>query len=158
MVNDDLLAALAAYEIADGSERELAKTRILEILDGISGEKAKEKPLPVETRINSILVELGVPNSLKGYDLLAYAIKIVVESPDIVHAITKKIYPELANRFHNTPSRVERAIRHAIEVAIDRSDYETICRYFGNTISPSKGKPTNKEFIARLADVVRNEL
>lgn len=157
MVNNDLLAALAAYEISDGEERKLAKARVQEILDGISGKKADRKLLPVEHRINSILLELGVPNSIKGHDLLACAIKIVVESPNMIHRMTRDLYPEVAKRFRGTPSRAERAIRHAIEVSISRSDYETICRYFGNTISPDKGKPTNGEFIARIADVVRSE-
>lgn len=125
------------------------------ILAGL-GDSPVRKAETMDAAIRRILLELGVPNSIKGYGLLACAIRIVAEDPSVAERVTKELYPEVAKRFGSIPSRTERAIRHAIEVAIDRSDYETICRYFGNTISPKKGKPTNSEFITRLADVVRN--
>lgn len=96
--------------------------------------------------------ELGVPAHIKGYQYLREAIMIAVDDMDVINAVTKVLYPEVAKRFSTTPSRVERAIRHAIEVAWDRGDLETLQKYFGYTVSNSKGKPTNSEFIAMIAD------
>ena len=110
----------------------------------------------MDAAIRRILLELGVPNSIKGHALLVCAIRMVSENPSIAERITKELYPEVAKRFGDTPSRTERAIRHAIEASFDRCDIRVIERYFGNTVSPKKGRPTNSEFITRLADVVRN--
>ena len=82
---------------------------------------------------------------------------ITVENMDVINSVTKVLYPEVAKRFHTTPSRVERAIRHAIEVAWDRGDLETLQRFFGYTVSNAKGKPTNSEFIAMIADRLQLE-
>ena len=96
--------------------------------------------------------EIGVPAHIKGYQYLREAIMIAVDDMDVINAVTKVLYPEVAKRFSTTPSRVERAIRHAIEVAWDRGDLETLQKYFGYTVSNAKGKPTNSEFIAMIAD------
>ena len=96
--------------------------------------------------------EIGVPAHIKGYQYLREAIMIAVDDMDVINAVTKVLYPEVAKRFNTTPSRVERAIRHAIEVAWDRGDLETLQKYFGYTVSNAKGKPTNSEFIAMIAD------
>lgn len=106
----------------------------------------------LESTVTSIIHEIGVPAHIKGYQYLREAIIIAVEDMDVINAVTKILYPEVAKRFSTTASRVERAIRHAIEVAWDRGDLETLQKYFGYTVSNAKGKPTNSEFIAMIAD------
>jgi len=106
----------------------------------------------LEASITSIIHEIGVPAHIKGYQYLREAIIMTVEDMDIINAVTKILYPEVARKFGTTASRVERAIRHAIEVAWDRGDLDTLQKYFGFTVSNSKGKPTNSEFIAMIAD------
>ncbi len=106
----------------------------------------------LELRVTSIIHEIGVPAHIKGYQYLREAIRLAVEDMEIINAVTKVLYPTVAKKFATTPSRVERAIRHAIEVAWDRGDLETLQKYFGYTVSNAKGKPTNSEFIAMIAD------
>ena len=106
----------------------------------------------METLITSIIHEIGVPAHIKGYQYLREAIMIAVDDMEVINAVTKVLYPEVAKRYGTTASRVERAIRHAIEVAWDRGDLETLQKYFGYTVSNAKGKPTNSEFIAMIAD------
>ena len=106
----------------------------------------------LKNMVTSIIHEIGVPAHIKGYQYLREAIIIAVDDMDVINAVTKVLYPEVAKRFGTTPSRVERAIRHAIEVAWDRGDLETLQKYFGYTVSNAKGKPTNSEFIAMIAD------
>ena len=101
--------------------------------------------------------QIGVPAHIKGYQYLREAIIIAVNDMEVINAVTKVLYPEVAKRFNTTPSRVERAIRHAIEVAWDRGDLETLQKYFGYTVSNAKGKPTNSEFIAMIADRISLE-
>ena len=99
-----------------------------------------------------------VPAHIKGYQYLREAIIIAVNDMDVINAITKVLYPQVAKTFGTTPSRVERAIRHAIEVAWDRGDLDTLQRFFGYTVSNTKGKPTNSEFIALIADKLQLQL
>ena len=106
----------------------------------------------LESTVTAIIHEIGVPAHIKGYQYLREAIMIAVMDMDVINAVTKVLYPEVAKRFGTTASRVERAIRHAIEVAWDRGDLETLQKYFGYTVSNAKGKPTNSEFIAMIAD------
>ena len=106
----------------------------------------------MEAQITDIIHEIGVPAHIKGYQYLREAILITVNDMDTINAVTKVLYPAVAKKFSTTPSRVERAIRHAIEVAWDRGDIETLQRFFGYTVSNLKGKPTNSEFIAMIAD------
>lgn len=106
----------------------------------------------LEALVTSVIHEIGVPAHIKGYQYLREAIVIAVGDMEVINAVTKVLYPEVARRFDTTASRVERAIRHAIEVAWDRGDIETLQKYFGYTVSNSKGKPTNSEFIAMIAD------
>ena len=106
----------------------------------------------METLVTSIIHEIGGPAHIKGYQYLREAILIAVDDMDVINAVTKVLYPEVAKRYGTTASRVERAIRHAIEVAWDRGDLETLQKYFGYTVSNAKGKPTNSEFIAMIAD------
>ena len=113
---------------------------------------AAERPAEIKNLVTSVIHEIGVPAHIKGYQYLREAIMIAVEDMEVINAVTKVLYPEVAKRFGTTPSRVERAIRHAIEVAWDRGDLETLQKYFGYTVSNAKGKPTNSEFIAMIAD------
>ena len=99
-----------------------------------------------------------MPAHIKGYQYLREAIIIAVNDMDVINAITKVLYPQVAKAFQTTPSRVERAIRHAIEVAWDRGDLDTLQRFFGYTVSNTKGKPTNSEFIALIADRLQLQL
>ena len=112
----------------------------------------------VESMVTSIIHEIGVPAHIKGYQYLREAIMIAVNDMDVINAITKVLYPQVAKTFQTTPSRVERAIRHAIEVAWDRGDLETLQRFFGYTVSNTKGKPTNSEFIALIADKLQLQI
>ena len=112
----------------------------------------------LETLVTSVIHEIGVPAHIKGYQYLREAIMIAVQDMDVINAITKVLYPQVAKTFATTPSRVERAIRHAIEVAWDRGDLETLQRFFGYTVSNTKGKPTNSEFIALIADKLQLQL
>ena len=105
--------------------------------------------------MTSIIHEVGVPAHIKGYQYVREAIILAVQDMDVINAVTKVLYPEVARRYNTTPSRVERAVRHAIETAWDRGDLETLQRYFGYTVSNPKGKPTNSEFIAMIADRIR---
>lgn len=106
----------------------------------------------LESVVTEIIHEIGVPAHIKGYQYLREAIILTINDMDVINAVTKVLYPAVAKKFRTTPSRVERAIRHAIEVAWDRGDIETLQRFFGYTVSNIKGKPTNSEFIAMIAD------
>ena len=112
----------------------------------------------VETMVTEIIHEIGIPAHIKGYQYLRHAIMLVIDNLDIINSITKTLYPTVAEDFHTTASRVERAIRHAIEVAWDRGDTEVLNAIFGYTIATSKGKPTNSEFIAMIADRLRLQI
>ncbi len=112
----------------------------------------------IESMVTNIIHEIGVPAHIKGYQYLREAIMIAVEDMDVINAITKVLYPQVAKTFQTTPSRVERAIRHAIEVAWDRGDLDTLQSFFGYTVSNTKGKPTNSEFIALIADRLQLQL
>jgi two-component system response regulator (stage 0 sporulation protein A) len=112
----------------------------------------------IEAMVTNIIHEIGVPAHIKGYQYLREAIIIAVDDMEVINAITKVLYPQVAKAFGTTPSRVERAIRHAIEVAWDRGDLDTLQRFFGYTVSNTKGKPTNSEFIALIADKLQLQL
>lgn len=112
----------------------------------------------LEALVTNIIHEVGVPAHIKGYQYLREAIIMVVNDIDVINQITKSLYPKIAYKFNTTPSRVERAIRHAIEVAWGRGQQEAVESIFGYTISAAKGKPTNSEFIAMIADKLRLEL
>lgn len=124
----------------------------------MSAAHARRPEVNIEAMVTSIIHEIGVPAHIKGYQYLREAIMIAVDDMDVINAITKVLYPQVAKTFSTTPSRVERAIRHAIEVAWDRGDLETLQRFFGYTVSNTKGKPTNSEFIALIADKLQLQL
>ncbi len=112
----------------------------------------------IELMVTSIIHEIGVPAHIKGYHYLREAIILSVRDIEMINAITKELYPTVAKKFNTTASRVERAIRHAIETAWNRGDLDTLNRFFGYTVSNTKGKPTNSEFIAMIADKLNLEL
>ena len=126
------------------------------------GRQGQQPELPVgqsavsvndlEVMITEILHQIGVPAHIKGYHYLREAILRTVKSPELINSVTKLLYPTVAKAYQTTASRVERAIRHAIEVAWDRGDLDVLNAYFGYTIQNSRGKPTNSEFIAMIAD------
>lgn len=109
----------------------------------------------LETTVTKIIHQIGVPAHIKGYQYLRCAIIMTMHDAELINSITKQLYPGVAKRFGTTASRVERAIRHAIEVAWDRGDVDVINSYFGYTVQSSRGKPTNSEFIALIADSLR---
>ena len=138
---------------------------LVERLEEIRGGESLRYPaarrsdkVSIETLVTNIIHEIGVPAHIKGYQYLREAIIIAVNDMDVINAMTKVLYPEVAKTFGTTPSRVERAIRHAIEVAWDRGDLDTLQRFFGYTVSNTKGKPTNSEFIALIADKLQLQL
>ena len=140
-------------------------TAIVERLEEIRGGESLRVNVPrrmdktsIESMVTGIIHEIGVPAHIKGYQYLREAIIIAVNDMDVINAITKVLYPQVAKTFQTTPSRVERAIRHAIEVAWDRGDLDTLQRFFGYTVSNTKGKPTNSEFIALIADKLQLQL
>ncbi len=112
----------------------------------------------LEIRVTEIIHQIGVPAHIKGYQYLRDAILMAIDDDDIINAVTKQLYPTIAKRHGTTSSRVERAIRHAIEVAWDRGDVDVLNSYFGYTIHNDRGKPTNSEFIAMIADKFRLQL
>lgn len=119
--------------------------------------KDESKKNDLEIDITNIIHEIGVPAHIKGYQYLRHAITMVVEDMDLLSAVTKELYPAIAKKNNTTPSRVERAIRHAIEVAWNRGKIETLNNLFSYTVHNDKGKPTNSEFIAIIADKLRLE-
>ncbi len=129
-----------------------SKQQYISIADGKKNYKQN-----LEALVTNMIHEVGVPAHIKGYQYLREAIIMVVNDIDIINQITKSLYPQIATKYNTTPSRVERAIRHAIEVAWGRGQQEAVENIFGYTISASKGKPTNSEFIAMIADKLRLE-
>lgn len=133
------------------------KTRTIDLLNGqnLVDNKSKEqvnKNKALEEKITNIFITVGIPAHIKGYQFLREAIKMAIASPDIINSITKKLYPSIAERFDTSSSKVERAIRHAIEVAWNRGKIENINNLFGLKVYTSNEKPTNGEFIALVAD------
>lgn len=124
------------------------------IISSTSENKTKT-PIDLETEITNIIHEVGVPAHIKGYMYLREAITMVVNDMELLSAVTKELYPSIAKKYNTTASRVERAIRHAIEVAWGRGQIDAINRLFGYTVHTEKGKPTNSEFIAIIADKLR---
>lgn len=161
----------ADYYVVKPFDFEIFMKRLREI-SGMSNEDSNvkryiniPKQMPVnsdntkslEARITNIIHEIGVPAHIKGYLYLREAIAMVVKDVELLGAVTKELYPNIARKYNTTPSRVERAIRHAIEVAWSRGKVDTINSIFGYTVHTDKGKPTNSEFIAMVADKLRLE-
>lgn len=147
-----------------GSRTQMAATSSSATHSFFSSSNTMIKPKPVvtkhslETEVTSVIHEIGIPAHIKGYQYLRDAIIMAINDMDILNSITKQLYPNIAKQYNTTPSRVERAIRHAIEVAWSRGKMDTIDKLFGYTVNNGKGKPTNSEFIALIADRLRLEM
>lgn len=138
-------------EISFGEDNEVDEIYLGEnIIKPINSSSAS-----LESQITNVIQEIGIPAHIKGYAYLREAITMVIENMDYLSAITKELYPDVAEKFDTTASRVERAIRHAIEVAWNRGNFEAIDKNFGNPINGNREKPTNGEFIAVIADKLR---
>lgn len=160
----------ASYYILKPFDLEVLVNRIRQLVNNSSaispstgGGKSSANVIPLnkgknlDANITSIIHEIGVPAHIKGYQYLREAITMVYNNIEILGSITKTLYPDIAEKFKTTPSRVERAIRHAIEVAWTRGNIDSISHLFGYTVNISKSKPTNSEFIAMVADKLRIE-
>lgn len=156
----------ASYYVVKPFDFQIFIKRLKEAVDvnggGVENNQSfKNKPTNneknLESKITKIIQEIGVPAHIKGYLYLRESISMVIEDMDYLGAVTKELYPTVAEKFNTTPSRVERAIRHAIEVAWNRGKVDTIDKIFGYTVNNNKGKPTNSEFIALIADKIRLE-
>ena len=120
-----------------------------------NGDNSRDGSVDMETQVTKVIHQIGVPAHIKGYQYLRCAILMTIDDNNVINSVTKVLYPTVAKKFKTTTSRVERAIRHAIEVAWDRGDVDTLNSYFGYTIQNTRGKPTNSEFIAMIADNLR---
>ncbi|MDR1664549.1 MAG: sporulation transcription factor Spo0A [Clostridiales bacterium] len=156
----------AEYYIAKPFDLESLVSRLRQLkeqlrhphLAGKNSRSEKNKAVNLETKVTGILHELGVPAHIRGYHYMREAIIMAVDDIDVLNYITKELYPTIAKKCNTTSSRVERAIRHAIEVSWSRGKVDVIDSLFGYTINNHKGKPTNSEFIALIADKLRLEL
>ena len=149
----------ADYYVLKPFDFSVLATRVRQLSDGITVNQyiSVAKPKNLDVAVTNIIHEMGVPAHIKGYHYLRDAILMVINQVSLLGAVTKELYPIIAEKYHTTPSRVERAIRHAIELAWDRGNVEMMTKYFGYTINLDRGKPTNSEFIAMVADKLRIE-
>ena len=163
MLEKETLTAGASYYFIKPFDTNMLAERIIQL----SGWKNNNKPLvkdnvltdsELELMVTEIIHQIGVPAHIKGYQYLREAIMLSVKDSEMINSVTKQLYPTVAKKNQTTSSRVERAIRHAIEVAWDRGDIDVLNSYFGYTIHNSRGKPTNSEFIAMIADKLRLRL
>ncbi|HCC34138.1 MAG TPA: sporulation transcription factor Spo0A [Ruminococcaceae bacterium] len=160
----ETLGAGAAYYFLKPFDMDVLAERILQL----TGWHTDERPIrmssgsvsnpDIEVMVTEIIHQIGVPAHIKGYHYLREAIILAVKNSDIINSVTKQLYPTVAKKYSTTSSRVERAIRHAIEVAWDRGDVDVLNSYFGYTIHNGRGKPTNSEFVAMIADKLRLRL
>ncbi|MDO4565814.1 MAG: sporulation transcription factor Spo0A, partial [Oscillospiraceae bacterium] len=153
----EVIRAGAAFYILKPFDIEQLADRI-ETFTGKRQGGGKVKEIDLEMMVTDIIHQIGVPAHIKGYQSLRNAIIMAIEDDEMINAVTKRLYPSIAKRYKTTSSRVERAIRHAIEVAWDRGDVDTLNSYFGYTIHNLRGKPTNSEFVAMISDRVRLSL
>ena len=146
MMEREIAAAGVAYFALSPYDKNEMAERILHLLS-MKGKHLEADPMnsSLRLRVTEILHQIGVPAHIKGYHYLRDSILMAVEDPEIINAVTKQLYPSVAKRYNTTSSRVERAIRHAIEVAWDRGDVDVLNSYFGYTIHNTRGKPTNSE-------------
>lgn len=135
-------------------ERELARAELRQML----GKAYLPVPADIDGIISNTLLELAVPDHLRGHAMLTEAIKLAVVDPEWLKGITTRLYPQVAEALQTTPARVERGIRFAIEIAWERMEYNTSQKYFGNIVSSNRGNPSNAEFIARVTNVVRQQM
>jgi len=144
------------YYILKPFDFEDLEKRILQLSDNkLEGKSIDFKRNNLQISITKMLHELGIPSHIKGYQYIRDAVEIIYERPEIIGGITKELYPELAEKFETTVSRVERAIRHAIEVSWNRGDWDFMEEIFGHSVDIDKAKPTNSEFMVTIADKLR---
>lgn len=153
----EILRCGVDYYFLKPIDAQMVAQRIIQLTSwkdvGVTGKF--EAPQDLNVIITDILHQIGVPAHIKGYRYVREAIKLTVENPEMLNSVTKILYPTVAKNFKSTSSRVERAIRHGIETAWDRGDVDVLNSYFGYTIQSQRGKPTNSEFIAMIADDIR---
>lgn len=157
-ITRDAFAMGAKYYIMKPFDADSVIRRIKNIMKEPEKDGTKEKSQELDKIITNSLVTLGVPAQLNGYKYLRVAIRLVVEDPTVVSAVTKKIYPVIADMYKASAPSVERAIRHAVEVSWNRGNVQEMDRLFGYTINHEKGKPTNSEYIAMIADHIRMDM
>lgn len=158
MLEREALGAGAAYYVLKPFKTENLLERITDFIRGNNTQPLgaiKSADSELQIQVTEILHQIGVPAHIKGYQYLRDSIIMSVEKPEIINAVTKQLYPSVAKKYDTTSSRVERAIRHAIEVAWDRGDVDVLNSYFGYTIHNGRGKPTNSEFVAMISDRLR---
>lgn len=149
----DIVSAGVAYFVMSPYDKDEMVDRILSLNSKRGRHFDSEPSNPgLRVQVTEILHQIGVPAHIKGYHYLRDSIIMAIENPEIINAVTKQLYPSVAKQYNTPSSRVERAIRHAIEVAWDRGDVDVLNSYFGYTIHNTRGKPTNSEFIAMIAD------
>ena len=164
VLEGEILSSGAAYYFLKPVDPEILAERIIQLTGRkVQSGKTKEQGSYVtdnelEVMVTEIIHQIGVPAHIKGYHYLRSSIILSIKSPSMTNSITKILYPTVAKMYQTTSSRVERAIRHAIEVAWDRGDLDTLNSYFGYTVHTNRGKPTNSEFIALIADKLRLRL
>ncbi len=157
-IENEVLQAGADYYMIKPFDNFMLGERIKQIINWNSAGSSsvqEKRGEDLEVTISEIMHQIGVPAHIKGYQYLRRAIVFAIEDDDMMNSVTKLLYPTVAKEFRTTPSRVERAIRHAIEVAWDRGDVDILSSYFGYTIQNTRGKPTNSEFIAMIADKLK---
>lgn len=148
----------ADYYILKPFDLDVLAARIRQLADGqAAAAPSASRVRNLDLEVTKIIHQVGVPAHIKGYQYLREAILMVIEEMSLLGAVTKELYPSIARKYNTTPSRVERAIRHAIELAWERGNIEVINRFFGYTVHMDRGKPTNSEFIAMIADKLRLE-
>ena len=148
----------ADYYVLKPFDLEVLTSRVRQMVGNgqeVARPQTTPKPRTMDVEVTTIIHEIGIPAHIKGYHYLRDAIVMVVSRVELLSAITKELYPSIAGKYKTTPSRVERAIRHAIEVAWNRGNLDLINSMFGHTVSQERGKPTNSEFIAMIADRLR---
>lgn len=149
----------ADYYVVKPFDLEVLGSRIRQLVSQVSAHRlSSTRSRNADVEVTGLIHDIGIPAHIKGYHYLREAILLVIDRIDLLGAITKELYPMIAEKFDTTSSRVERAIRHAIEVAWNRGNIELINSLFGHTINSERGKPTNSEFIAMVADKLRMEL
>lgn len=170
-ITENAFALGASYYLLKPFDSEILLTRIKQTVQDMQNKKSENgnsivyenknmgvnKKVNLEADVTNVIHEIGVPAHIKGYQYLRDAIMMSVNDSEVLNSITKVLYPTIAKKHKTTPSRVERAIRHAIEVAWSRGKMDTIDELFGYTVSYGKGKPTNSEFVALIADKIRLE-
>lgn len=153
-----VVALGADYYILKPFDLAVLAKRIRQIASGQAVKPVASENRSLDVEVTEVLHEIGIPAHIKGYLYLREAICLVMQRVELLGGVTKELYPSIAKRFQTTPSRVERAIRHAIEVAWNRGNVDLIHSLFGHTVNSDRGKPTNSEFIAMVADKLRMEL